>query len=137
MLYNINLIIIIAILTMIIIVVAFTTIILIITSLSLFKGVFHYQYIKLGLSNKIKLGLSKNIKFSILKLSSICTTVSTVVNSTTVELVDSDLYPLLVDLILNQIGDSKEISFALLHSLGLSSTSVLQYLVHLGYTIIG
>jgi NADH:ubiquinone oxidoreductase subunit 6 (subunit J) len=110
-----------------IVILAITVIVGAITSTFYFFITTVYKPYKEGLSNKFKL--------SLIRLSSICTTVSTVVNNTVVELSDTELNELL-QVVYNQIGDSKEISLALLHSFGLDTVSVIQYLQTLGYIIV-
>ena len=55
-------------------------------------------------------------------------------NSTVVELSDEELNELL-EIVFREIGDSNEISAALLQSLGLYTSSVISYLEALGYII--
>lgn len=81
----------------------------------------------------LNMGVGYYNKFKVAVLSSIGT-VSTQVNSTVVELTDSELNEVL-QLVFAQIGSSKEISLALLQSFGLNTASVIQYLEALGYII--
>jgi len=99
-----------------------------------------YNYIFTTKHNSINnVGIINKIKSSLFKLSSIGT-VSTVVNSssdnntTVVSVTDEELNSLL-EVVFREIGDSKYISVDLLQSLGLYTSTVVNYLQSLGYII--
>lgn len=78
-------------------------------------------------------GFYKNYKLALIRLS-FTGTISTEVKTTVVELSDEELNQLL-EVVFREIGSSNEISAALLHSLGLYTSSVISYLEALGYII--
>jgi len=79
--------------------------------------------------------VSKNFKLALIRLSGIGTVSTQVVQSTVVEVLDSDLNELL-EVVFREIGSSTEIPVSLLNSLGLYTPTVVVYLQNLGYTII-
>jgi len=79
-----------------------------------------------GVFYKFKLGLMRLSFFG---------PISSFVKTTVVNLTDDDLNTLL-EYVFRQIGSSNEIPAALLQSLGLYTSTVIQYLLELGYIII-
>jgi hypothetical protein len=93
-------------------------------------GVFtytYYKYINVGVYNKFKLGL--------LRLSFIGAAIVDTAKETVVYVTDAELNEIL-QIVFSEIGTSREIGVALLQSLGLYTSTVVQYLIYLGYIII-
>ena len=93
-------------------------------------GVFTYTYYKnvnVGVFNKFKLGL--------LRLSSIGAAVVDTAKETVVYVTDAELNEIL-QIVYREIGTSREIGVALLQSLGLYTSTVVEYLIRLGYIIV-
>lgn len=109
---------------------------IVVLAIIVFGGLFTYTFyiIFTTVYSPFKLGLSNKFKLALIRLSSIGT-VSTQVRTTVVELSDEELNQLL-EVVFREIGSSKEISLALLQSLGLHTQTVLSYLESLGYIII-
>jgi hypothetical protein len=105
----------------------------IIVTVAAFTATFYLYITMLYKSSPLNMGVGFYNKIKLSVLSSIGT-VSTQVNSTAVELTDNELNDML-QVIFNQIGTSKYISFGILESLGLNTASVIQYLEALGYII--
>jgi hypothetical protein len=91
----------------------------------------------LFISKYVTVGKKYLNKFSLAGFSSasIASTLIDTTTSTVVELTDAELHQLL-QVVFDTIGNSNQISITLLESLGLATSSVISYLINLGFTII-
>ena len=86
---------------------------------------------KVGMFNQFKLKLSSLIRLSL--IGTVSTRVDTS-DTTVVNVTDEELNSLL-EVVFNEIGDTNMISVELLQSLGLYTSTVVNYLEQLGYII--
>jgi hypothetical protein len=102
----------------------------------LFLSIFtytHFSFYKIATVHK----LSYKFKINLLRLAPMNGVVSKVIaeRTTVVRLTDNDLDEL-ISLLLQDIGNTNQITVAQLQSFGLHTQTVVDYLINLGYTII-